>query len=393
MPDGPAQSCTATARLNPMLYRDLLLVAGALMIWGIGEGMFLFFQPLYLQQLGADPLQIGGILGLTSAFMTAVHLPAGYLSDRIGRRPMMLAAWFTATAATWWMAMAKTLPIFVVGSILYSMTIFVAVPMNSYLTTARGNLSVGRALTLVSAFYNMGAILGPIIGGWIGSRLGLQRNFFIAGIIFLFSTALICLIRPQPIEPAFKTREQKRIQQVLTPTFLRFLFIAFLVMFMLYLPQPLTVNYLQNERGLGLNQIGQLISLRSLGVVFLSLTLGQFNARTGFLTSQIAVCAFAGLIWKSVSFPGYAIGYLLGGGFQTARSFIAAQGRALMEADTMGVGYGMIETTVSTAIVLAPLLAGFLYSLRPESVYITSLVGMALTLLTSFFFLPKGRGG
>lgn len=39
--------------------RDLLLVAFSLFIWGIGEGMFTYFQPIYLQQWGADPLQLG----------------------------------------------------------------------------------------------------------------------------------------------------------------------------------------------------------------------------------------------------------------------------------------------------------------------------------------------
>lgn len=58
-----------------MISRDLILIAIALMTWGIGEGMFYFFQPLYLQQLGADPVMIGGILGLTGFVLTLTHLP------------------------------------------------------------------------------------------------------------------------------------------------------------------------------------------------------------------------------------------------------------------------------------------------------------------------------
>jgi len=75
------------------MIRDLILVSLSLMIWGIGEGMFLFFQPLYLQQLGADPILIGTIIGMVGIAMTISHLPAGYLADRIGRRPLILAAW------------------------------------------------------------------------------------------------------------------------------------------------------------------------------------------------------------------------------------------------------------------------------------------------------------
>ena len=37
----------------------LLALAAALFTWGLGEGIFFFFQPLYLAELGADPLQLG----------------------------------------------------------------------------------------------------------------------------------------------------------------------------------------------------------------------------------------------------------------------------------------------------------------------------------------------
>ena len=43
--------------------RDLILIAISLFTWGLGESAFFSFQPLYLQQLGADPLRIGAILG------------------------------------------------------------------------------------------------------------------------------------------------------------------------------------------------------------------------------------------------------------------------------------------------------------------------------------------
>jgi hypothetical protein len=55
--------------------RDLFLVALSLFTWGLGEGMFIFFQPFYLQQLGADPRTIGGILGVVGISMTVAHLP------------------------------------------------------------------------------------------------------------------------------------------------------------------------------------------------------------------------------------------------------------------------------------------------------------------------------
>ncbi len=95
--------------------RDLVLIAFALITWGLGEGMFYFFQPLYLQELGADPLKIGSILGLVGLATMLAYLPAGYLSDRIGRRPLICLAWIIGAIATGLMALAKSLPVFVAG--------------------------------------------------------------------------------------------------------------------------------------------------------------------------------------------------------------------------------------------------------------------------------------
>lgn len=168
--------------------------------WGVGEGMFLYFQPIYLQQLGADPVRIGAILGGFGLMMTISHMPAGYLADRLGRRPVMQAAWVLGVLATWIMALAGSLPIFVSGLLLYGVTMFVLSPLYSYVTAARGKLSVGRALTLISAAFNLGVVIGPVLGGYIGEVAGLRQTYFIAGWIFIVSTIVIFLIRPQPVD-------------------------------------------------------------------------------------------------------------------------------------------------------------------------------------------------
>jgi MFS family permease len=105
--------------------RDLIIVSISLATWGFGEGLFFFFQPLYLQELGANPVQIGDILSIVSIAMAVAHLPAGFLADRLGRRPMMIAAWLVGTISTWIMALATNLPWFVVGARSLRQTSFV----------------------------------------------------------------------------------------------------------------------------------------------------------------------------------------------------------------------------------------------------------------------------
>ncbi len=69
--------------------RNLLLTAISLSIWGIGEGLFIYFQPIYLQEWVGDPILIGTILGGMGVAMAVAQIPAGYLSDKFGSRSIM----------------------------------------------------------------------------------------------------------------------------------------------------------------------------------------------------------------------------------------------------------------------------------------------------------------
>ena len=350
--------------------------------------MFILFQPLYLEELGADPFLIGIIMGAIGVVMAIGHLPAGFLSDRFGRRPLLIAAWIIGLAATWLMALADSLQIFVIGGALYGLTAFVIAPLNSYVTAANRRLSTGRVLTLTSAAYNAGAFLGPMLGGLIGEQFGLRRNFLIAAVIFTFSTLIILNIRPQPVVLPHTQEWWRQPKRVLQPRFIQYLGVVFVVMFCLYLPQPLSQNFLLNERDLNLTSIGFLISARSLGVVILNLILGWVQAPLGFLLSQISVGLFTLLIGFGTGLPSYFLGYFLMGGYQTARALASAQTRDLIDKTNMGLAYGSVETVNSIAIIIAPPLAGILYNQNPEWIYMLSFVLIGVAIMVTLIFSP-----
>ncbi len=68
--------------------RDVGILAVTNLIWGLGEGLFIFFYPLSLQRWQIDSVQIGAVLSLLGVIMAVVQAPAGYLSDRFGTRPV-----------------------------------------------------------------------------------------------------------------------------------------------------------------------------------------------------------------------------------------------------------------------------------------------------------------
>jgi MFS family permease len=366
---------------------DLVLLSVSLITWGIGEGMFLIFQPIYLQQLGANTMTIAAVFGLFGLAMMVTHIPAGHLSDRIGRKPLLVSAWTAGVLAALVMALARSLPVFITGMLFYGFTGFVAAPMNSYITAARGKLSPGRAMTLLTAAYNLGAVLGPISGGWIGERLGLRSVYLISAGIFTISTVILFFLRSQPREVHDPAAPPESLWK--NTRFVSFLGIIFLVIFVMYLPQPLTPRFLQNERGLSLENIGLLGSIGSLGNSLLALVLGQIGARSGFLLAQVSVAAFSLLLWKGTGLGWYGLGYFLLGGFRSARSLIDAQIRPLIHPAQMGLAYGVAETISSLAVMLAPLLAGVLYTQEPGRVYWVSAGLIGMIVILSGIFTPR----
>lgn len=365
---------------------DLILLSISLFTWGFGEGMFIYFQPIYLQQLGANTMVIASVFSLFGLAMMVAHIPAGHLADRIGRKPLLLAAWMTGAISTLIMASARVLPIFIVGMLLYGVTAFVSAPMNSYITAARGRLSPVRAMTLLSAAYNLGAVLGPISGGWIGERFGLREVYLISAFIFIASTVIISFLHTQLCEKNDPDAMPEKLWK--NARFVRFMGIIFLAIFFMYLPQPLTPSFLQNQRGLSLENIGLLGSIGSLGNTLLALMLGQFAARNGFLLLQVLVAAFSLLLWKGTGLGWYGLGFFLLGGFRSARQMIYAQIGPLIHATQMGLAYGIAETFSSLAIMLAPLLAGLLYTRSPVLVYPVSMALILVALVLSGIFSP-----
>jgi MFS family permease len=367
------------------LNRDLFFIAISLFTWGLGESAFFPIQTLYLQQMGASAVQIGAIVGGFSLVGSLSYVPAGYLSDRFGRRPLIIAAWSVAVIAGLFMALSTRLQFFIPSMLLYGLTMFVMPPLNSYVTVARGKFSIGRAITLTSAFYNLGAIIGPLFGGKIADIYGFRILYFLATGIFVISTALVCQIHPQPLEPQSTDAPKERL--LANTKFLIFLAILFTAIFAMYLPQPLAANYLQNQQNLDLSTIGQLYSINAFGIVILNLILGRMEARYGFLLGQIATGIFTIILWQFSGIAWFILAFFLLGGFRTARVLAVAQVRTLVQPSKMGVAYGLADTIYSIAMILSPLLAGYLYQFNASRLFSVSLLiilySIALTLFTN----------
>ena len=368
--------------------RSLLFVAAALLLWGFGEGMFFNFVPIYLDnQFLLSKYEIGLVLGAFGFSMAITHIPAGHLADRVGRRPLLVLAWILGLVSTLVMGLALALPIFLIGLFGYGLTAFVASPLSSYVTAARGRLPVGTVLALTTATFAMGMVLGPVTGGWIGDQHGMRISFLVAAGIFLLSNLFILFIERQPVDnhdpesPTPTLRSNRR--------FLILMSVLAFAVFSMYLAQPLTPNFLEGVRGLSLSETGIIFTAGALGNSLMAILLSRMDPRRGFLLAQALVILFALLIWKGTSLPVFVLGYFLLGGFRAGRPMALAQARELVHDSQMGVTYGIMETITAIIFILTPPIAGVLFEYDPVIVYPLSIGLITASILVSYLFSPR----
>lgn len=369
--------------------KNLLLVAISIFTWGLGEGFFIYFQPLYLQQWGANSIEIGGILGAVGIVLALSQIPTGILVDKFGPYKIMWLSWVLGVIATAGMVLASSLTVFVISYLLYGLTGFGAIAMNAYVINNRGKLSVGRALSLISGMYNLGAVMGPIAGGQIADRLGLRSIYIVAGVIFVISTIIVMFASPEhhlhPEDVVLKNQPSGGIMQ--NPRLLIFLGLSFITMLALYMPQPLTSNFLQNQQGLSNSTIGLLGAAGSLGNAFATLVLGNISPFLGLMIGQVWVLIFAAAFLWGNSPMWFGIGYFFFGGYRLSRSMSLAYARPMARIEQTGLLFGAMETTNSVAVILAPIFAGLLYDQNPYLVYRVALISIAGVICLNLFVL------
>ncbi len=365
--------------------RNLGFVAAALFLWGLGEGMFMNFVPIYLgSQFFLSEQQIGLALGAFGFFMAITHIPSGYLADRIGRRPLLVSAWILGFSSTLIMGIATRLPLYLVGIFAYGLTAAVSSPLSSYVTAARGKWSVATALSLISATFNIGMALGPVSGGWIGDHYGMRFIYFVAAGIFFFSTLLVFFVEPQPLDKHDVAAPPISLWN--NTKFISFLALVAFAVFAMYIAQPLTPNFLKSVRQLSLSETGLIFSAGALGNALLTVALSRFNPRYGFIIAQALVILFAISIWRGAGLPIFMLGYFLLGGFRAARPMMQAQARELVHVSQMGLMYGALETANAIIFILVPPLAGFIFERDPFVIYPLAIGLIAVSMVGSFIY-------
>lgn len=142
-----------------------------------------------------------GIFGTTWAAMQFLFSPfLGALSDRFGRRPVLLLSILGLGIDYLIMALAPTLTWLFVGRLLSGMTAAGFATAAAYIADVTPPEKRAGAYGLVGAAWGFGFIIGPAMGGILGA-IDLRLPFFVAGGLALINAAYGFLILPESLPP------------------------------------------------------------------------------------------------------------------------------------------------------------------------------------------------
>ena len=162
--------------------RRLAIIATSNVLDVMSATIFVPFLPSLAEKLGASPLVIGLIFTIPAIVAAIVSAPAGYVSDRVGRRPLI---WGGVTLSAF-PVMAISLswsPIILIAlrAIDSLLRAFVGPAMHAYIGDSYPGEERGSAFSVYQTTRIGGAAVGPVLGGAIAQFGGIRLPFLVLG--------------------------------------------------------------------------------------------------------------------------------------------------------------------------------------------------------------------
>jgi DHA1 family tetracycline resistance protein-like MFS transporter len=192
----------------------LPIVAMALFIDSLGIGIIIPVAPKLVMELSglsiADAAPIAGWLTLSYALMQFIFSPIlGNLSDRYGRKPILLASLAALAVDYVLMGLAPTLAWLFVGRLIAGIAGATFATANAVVADIIPPEKRAKYFGLNGAAWGMGFVIGPVIGGLLG-QYGSRVPFFAAAVFtalnFLIALAVLRETLPPTDRRAFSAR-------------------------------------------------------------------------------------------------------------------------------------------------------------------------------------------
>lgn len=169
----------------------------------LGFGLIIPVAPKLVQTLQGgmekDAAGIVGLLAATYAAMQFLFAPVlGAISDRVGRRPVLLGSLFGSGLDYFCMALAPNLPLLFITRAINGISGASMTVASAYIADVTAPEKRAGAFGLVGAAFGLGFVLGPLMGGILGD-INIHYPFYAAGAITLLNWLYGLLVLPESL--------------------------------------------------------------------------------------------------------------------------------------------------------------------------------------------------
>ena len=356
--------------------RPLLRIFAVLLVELIGFGLIIPVIPYFAEGMGADSVLVGLLFAAQYAgqFLTAPLW--GGLSDRVGRKPVMIVTVALAAVASLLTALSGNLWALFGARIFAGLAAGNISTASAYVTDVTSEEDRSKGMAVIGISFALGFTVGPGLGAWL-SGYGPQVPFLVSvGISAVNAVLAAVILREPPHAPQPKKGrgELWRMIQAQPTTRVMCGLNLWYTVALSFLEVPFAF-YLASQFQRGTGTYGALMS--GLGVVMILVQGGlvrRLSKKVGDVSmgmvglgvlavGMMAAPAVQNLAWLVVMLVVASLGRgLAQPGMQAVASKSAKPGEA-------GLVMGAFQAAASLGRVFGPALGGFIYRLHPPALF------------------------
>lgn len=246
-PHGHVPRLSYAERNAPYWRRNLFVCVFGSFTTLLSLSMLLPFLPLYVQQLGvsspAAVVQWSGVAFGATFFGTAITAPLwGRLADRYGRKPMLIRAAVGMAIVMSLIGLAHNLTELVVLRLIAGLIGGYASASIVMVGTQAPRERAGWALGVLSTGALAGNLVGPLVGGFLPTYVGIRGTFFVGGAIIAVAALLTIVIVREDFDRTTDVKKRTDAGAALPPTINRTVIVALLVTAMMVLLANMSIE-------------------------------------------------------------------------------------------------------------------------------------------------------
>jgi DHA1 family multidrug resistance protein-like MFS transporter len=384
-------------RREPRLLPLIVMIACIMM----GTGIVAPVLSLYAQTLGVSSTLVGTLVTIFGVGRLIANMPAGFLSQRIGRKPLLAIGPMIVAVSAAGAALTDDFTVLLVwrllqgvGSGIYVTTSMAALADISPPTSRAGNLA------LYQASLQLGATIGPAFGGYLANLFGYTAPFWAymcVGItaatlaIFAFKDTLNKADAQKPLPSSVSRRG------MMSTPFTAVCILSGVVFFTRAATLFQLIPLLGSESfGLSVGQVGLALTVNALmnfaALPFASPLSEHVGSRDVVFWSTLgSACALA-LIYAAPSVGWFWFAVILLG-FASGISYPATSVFTIscLRRDRYGPGMGVQRTFGDVGFVVGPVIVGALADASGGH-FIGTMLNVALLVVSAIVFLVGSRG-